>query len=75
MKAVIGLKKHGLDFESLDGKPSIIFILLLSPAGVSGPHVQFLAEIARLLESEKSRNELLNCSDAKSIYHFFIGQK
>jgi fructose-specific phosphotransferase system IIA component len=57
--ACVGLKKEGIDFDSLDGKPSKIFIMTLSPKDKSGPHIQFLAEISSLLKDEKGRNEIL----------------
>ncbi|MCK4907129.1 MAG: PTS sugar transporter subunit IIA [Spirochaetes bacterium] len=73
MKVVIGLKKTGIDFDALDGLPSNIFILLLSPMSSKGPHVQFLAEIARLLHNEEDRARLLASENADSIYNFFTG--
>ncbi|MEM7393438.1 MAG: PTS sugar transporter subunit IIA, partial [Verrucomicrobiota bacterium] len=57
--AVIGIKREGLDFESLDGQPARIFIMTLSPAKRAGPHVQFLAEISRHLDIESNREKVL----------------
>lgn len=57
--ACIGIKKEGVDFESLDNKPSTIFIMTLSPLNRTGPHVQFLAEISQILKSESQRKKLL----------------
>ncbi|MBM4142175.1 MAG: sodium:proton exchanger [Lentisphaerae bacterium] len=57
----VGLKKHGVDFDSLDGEPSRIFVLVLSPKDVSGPHVRFLATISRVLD-EEGRAALLGCN-------------
>lgn len=57
--ACIGLKKEGVDFDSLDGKSSTIFIMTLSPKDKSGPHIQFLAEISSLLKDDEGRNEIL----------------
>ncbi|MDR2631371.1 MAG: cation:proton antiporter, partial [Spirochaetaceae bacterium] len=39
----VGIKKEGVDFESLDGEKSRLFILVVSPKRTSGPHIQFLA--------------------------------
>jgi fructose-specific phosphotransferase system IIA component len=57
--ACIGLKPEGVDFASLDGEPSRIFIMTISPLNRTGPHVQFLAEISRILKDEKSREAML----------------
>ncbi|MCK5674364.1 MAG: PTS sugar transporter subunit IIA [Spirochaetales bacterium] len=57
--ACVGIVKSGVDFEALDGIPSKIFIMTLSPLTRSGPHVQFLADISRVLTSEGMREKLL----------------
>ncbi len=44
---VFGLHRQGLEFDSLDGKPTHFIFLLLSPMDTSGPHIQILALIAR----------------------------
>jgi len=60
MIILIALKKEGLEFQAMDGKPCTIFIMTLSPENRSGPHIQFLAEISRLLSEESIRNRLLS---------------
>lgn len=57
--ACVGLKPEGVDFEALDGIPSTIFIMTISPVNRTGPHVQFLAEISRILKSEENRKAIL----------------
>ncbi|MDA3937826.1 MAG: PTS sugar transporter subunit IIA [Spirochaetia bacterium] len=58
--ACVGIVKDGMDFEALDGVPSKIFIMTLSPLTKSGPHVQFLADISRVLTSEGMREKLIS---------------
>lgn len=65
--AAIGVKKEGVDFEALDGKPSHIFVMTLSPINRTGPHIQFLAEISRLLNSPESRERVLNAATEDEI--------
>ncbi|MFP4430553.1 MAG: PTS sugar transporter subunit IIA [Spirochaetota bacterium] len=55
----LGTHETGVDFESLDGELSRIFIMTLSPKDRSGPHIQFLAEVSRILRSETIREMLL----------------
>ena len=55
MVACIGIARQPVQFDSLDGHPSDIFILTLSPPARSGPHLQFLAEVSRLFKSEDRR--------------------
>lgn len=58
--AVVGICREGVDFDSLDGAPSRIFVLTLSPRQASSPHVQFMATIGQLLD-EEGRNRVLGC--------------
>lgn len=57
--AALGIKKEGIDFESLDGEPAFIFFLLVSPPDISGPHIKALARISRLLKDEEFRKALI----------------
>ncbi len=72
LAACIGLKKEGGDFDSLDGKPSTIFIMTLSPKDKSGPHIQFLAEVSSLLKDEEGRNEILAAKTPKEVLDVII---
>lgn len=58
--AAIGIAPEGVDFDSLDGQPARIFILTLSPAKRAGPHIQFLAEISRVLSNGTLRDQVLS---------------
>ena len=63
---VLGIKPKGIDFDSLDGKDTYIFFLLVSPMGVSGPHIKALARISRLLKRESFRQDLISVKDPES---------
>lgn len=69
--ACIGIKKDGVDFQSLDGIDSNIFILTLSPSDHIGPHVQFLAEISRIIKTEEARKKILGVTSKKQVLSVF----
>jgi mannitol/fructose-specific phosphotransferase system IIA component (Ntr-type) len=58
----IALKKEGIDFGALDGQPSRIFVMTISTTLRTGPHLQFLSEICKILESEDVRTRLLGAA-------------
>jgi mannitol/fructose-specific phosphotransferase system IIA component (Ntr-type) len=62
-----GLKREGVDFESLDGKPAKLIFLVLSPRDTSGPHIQALAIISRNLKEHAKREELLKANSSQEI--------
>jgi fructose-specific phosphotransferase system IIA component len=68
---VFGLKKEGVNFESLDEKPAHLIFLVLSPRDTSGPHIQALALIARNLKDSKIREKLKKAKSAAEIATMF----
>lgn len=65
--ACVGVTKKKIDFECLDRKPSHIFVMTLSPNDGNGPHIQFLAEISRLLKDGKIRKRILKAKDNREL--------
>jgi PTS system nitrogen regulatory IIA component len=47
----VGISHQGVDFESLDGRPTRIFFLLMTPENSAGLHLKLLARISRLLKN------------------------
>ena len=64
----IGVSRQGIDFQSIDDKPVYIVVLLASPMDKTGPHIQALARISRLMLDESFRNKLRNAPSAKDLY-------
>ena len=64
-----GLSRSGVDFESMDGKPTHIFFLLLTPDNSTGLHLKLLARISRLLKKDPFKEKLLQALDRDEIYH------
>ena len=65
MAAACGLAPEGVDFESEDGKPTYLFVLLVSPENATTPHVRLLANISRLLKEDSVRKALLEARSAE----------
>jgi fructose-specific phosphotransferase system IIA component len=67
----LGVSPQGVDFQSIDGKPSKLFFLLLAPPDQSGPHIQALAEIARITKSPSFCSAIANAPDAEAVVALF----
>jgi fructose-specific phosphotransferase system IIA component len=65
-----GIKRDGVDFESLDGKPASLIFLVLSPRDTSGPHIQALATISRNLKDKTIRETILKKKTADEILEY-----
>jgi len=68
----IGIKREGVDFQSLDGEPSKIFIITLSPKNNTGPHIQFLSSVSAILNKPNIVEEILACPDPASLKELMI---
>jgi PTS system nitrogen regulatory IIA component len=66
--AAFGRSPQGVDFNSLDGKPTHLFFLLVAPEDSAGAHLKALARISRLLKDESFRARLMQAEDAASLY-------
>ena len=64
----LGVTAAPVDFDSVDGKPVSIVILLVSPQDQTGPHIQALARISRLMLDEDFKKALENAASAKAAY-------
>ncbi len=71
--AALGIKKAGVDFGALDGQPSNIFVMTVSPDSRTGPHIQFLAEISRPLNDAAVRARLLAATTREEVLHLLLG--
>lgn len=69
--ACVAVTRKKVDFESLDRKPANIFIMTLSPKGLTGPHIRFLAEVSRLLKSKTRRKQVLAARHPKELLSAF----
>ena len=64
----MGIAPQGIDFQSIDSKPVHIVVLLVSPMDRTGPHIQALARISRLMLDEDFKSKLQNSSSAEQLY-------
>ncbi len=67
----IGISPNGIDFDAIDSKPSQLFFLLLAPPDQSGPHIEALAEIARITQSRAFFNSLISAASVKQVVELF----
>lgn len=67
VSAAIGVLPAGLDMGSLDGKPTTILVVLVSPASNPEQHGKWLGHIARVLSDADTRRRLLGAASAGEI--------
>ena len=62
-----GLSRKGVDFESMDGRPTYIFFLLITPENSTGLHLKLLARISKILKNDSFKEKLQNAADRDAI--------
>jgi PTS system nitrogen regulatory IIA component len=63
-----GLSRDGVDFESMDGRPTHIFFLLVTPENSTGLHLKVLARISRILKNDLFKQKLLKAGSSEEIH-------
>ncbi len=66
--AAFGRSLEGIDFESLDGKSTHLFILLIAPENSSGSHLKLLSRISRLFKDTNFRSRIMEAKSKEEIY-------
>ena len=72
LHAVIAVSAVPVDFECLDKKPARIFVMTISPASHTGPHLQFLAEVSGLLTRDDLRGKILAAENEGELLNIFL---
>jgi PTS system nitrogen regulatory IIA component len=62
----------GVDFESLDGRPTHLFFLLVAPEDSASLHLKALARVSRLFKNSAFRDHLLRARDAAEIFRLIV---
>jgi PTS system nitrogen regulatory IIA component len=69
-RILIGRSKAGVQFDSLDGKPTYLFVMILSDSETV--HLRVTAKIAKILRRENLRQQLLSFDYSRQFVEFFI---
>jgi PTS system nitrogen regulatory IIA component len=67
-----GRSIEGIDFESLDGNPTHLFILLIAPENSSGVHLKLLARISRIFKNPDFRSRITKAGSQDEIYELIL---
>jgi PTS system nitrogen regulatory IIA component len=65
---ILARSPEGVDFASLDGGPTHLFVALIVPQDAAADHLKALARISRLLKDGAFRRRLLAGKDSQELY-------
>ncbi len=71
----IGKPREPMNFESIDGQPVKLIVLLASPPDKQSDHIQALARISRLMNMEDFRNKAYATTSSEELFELFRSQE
>lgn len=69
--AAFGIRRPGIDFESIDGVPVELVFLLVGPESARSEHIRILSWISRLMQREEIRRALLDAATPADVMALF----
>jgi len=75
LSMAIGKPEKPIEFKSIDGRPVSVIILLISAADQTGPHIQALATISRMMTNDRFRDAIRDAPDAETVYKLIEDQE
>jgi PTS system nitrogen regulatory IIA component len=64
----LGRAPGGIEFESIDGKPTHLVFMLVAPSSSTGVHLKALARLSRLFRDADFRKRLLAAPTSEAMY-------
>jgi len=71
----IGIAPEPIEFASIDNKPVTIVVMLVSPPDKTGPHIQALARISRLLLDDQFKAKLEKTTSPEEVYQLISSKE
>ena len=68
LSGALGRSRPGIEFESIDGKPTHLVFMLVAPVSSTGVHLKALARLSRLFRDSDFRQRLLAAPSREAIY-------
>lgn len=65
----LALSREGLPFDSLDGEPVYVFVLLVSPQDRPGDHLRALEAVVRTMRNDEFVRQLRACQTREEIWN------
>jgi PTS system nitrogen regulatory IIA component len=74
LAGVLGRSKAGLEFDSIDGRPTHLVFMLVAPVSSTGVHLKALARLSRLFRDADFRKRLLAAPTREDMYQVIFDE-
>jgi PTS system nitrogen regulatory IIA component len=69
--AAVGVSKVGIPFDSLDGKPVHVIVMIAGPEGQNEEYLRILARFTSVLKSESTRTRIIEAKKPEQVMAIF----
>lgn len=63
----LGTSEYGIEYDSLDGEPVHVVLMVFAEIGNPGPHIEALAEISRLFSTPGFTSRIRDARNAEEV--------
>jgi PTS system nitrogen regulatory IIA component len=74
MLGTVALSRTGVAFDSIDGEPVYVFVLLVSPQDRPGDHLRALENVVRTMRDDGFVRALRQCSTREEIWRLLTAE-
>lgn len=72
---IIAIAPQGIEFDSIDGNPAQIIVMIISPKNKLEEHVTTMASISKVLSQEEVRANILQATNPEDVIKHFLTEK
>jgi PTS system nitrogen regulatory IIA component len=74
LEIAVARSRAGIDFESVDGRPTRLFFVLVAAGDATALHLKALARISRLCKEPLFRSQLLGAAGAEEMHRVLCAE-
>jgi mannitol/fructose-specific phosphotransferase system IIA component (Ntr-type) len=70
----VGVSRNGIaDYETIDGDPVHIIVLIVAPQGRHDLYIKLLARVVTMLKDSSIRSRIIEGADSRTVYSILTG--
>ena len=68
----VGINKRGVDWDSLDNKPTYLIFLIAGPENQQEKYLRILARLTMVIKNPENRKKLIKCNTKYEVFEIMV---